>query len=142
MVARQVFQLVLAVGRRGKHGVDIRHRDRVHLVFEPCQELYKDAPQHGRVLARAVVLERANREFLGQNVQLELMQMRQHQAGHFQRVDRGKVPLDGQAFARRAQETHIKARIVRDKRVLPLPCPCEELGHRLVEIGRVRDRLI
>ena len=142
MVARQVFQLVLAVGRRGEHGVDIRHRDRVHLVFEPREQLYKDASQHSRVLARAVVLERADLQLFGQNVQLELMQMRQHQAGHFQRIDRGEVPLDGQALTRRAQKAHIEPCVVCDERVLPLPRPREELGHRFVEVGRVRDRLI
>ena len=142
VVARQVLQLVLAVGRRGKHGVDIRYRDRVHLVLEPCQQLYKNAPQHSCVLARAVVLERADLQLFGQDVQLELMQVRQHQAGHFQRIDRGKVPLDGQAPQRRAQKAHIEPCVVRDERVLSLPRPREELGHRLVEVGRVRDCLV
>ena len=73
MVARQIFQLVLAVGRRSEHGVDIRHRDRMHLVFEPRQEFDKNSPQHGCVLARAVVLERADLQLFGQNIQLELM---------------------------------------------------------------------
>ena len=70
------------------------------------------------------------------------MQMRQHQAGHFERVYRGEVTLDGQALARRAQKAHIEARVVRDERVLPLSCPGEELGHRLIKVGRVRDRLV
>ena len=142
MIPRQVFQLVLAIGRRGENRVDICRRYRVQLVLEPCKELDKNAPQHGRILACAVVLKRADRQFFRQYVELELMQMRQHQTAHFQRVDRGKVPLDLQPLACRAQKPHIKARIVRDERIFALARPRKEFRHRFGKLGRVRDRLV
>ena len=52
--------------RRGENRVDIRRRDRVQLVLEPREELDENAPQHGRVLARAVVLKRADRQLFRQ----------------------------------------------------------------------------
>ena len=60
MVTRQVFQLVLAVGRRGEHRIDVSGRDRVHLVPEPRRQLDENPSQNGGVLACAVVLERAD----------------------------------------------------------------------------------
>ena len=70
------------------------------------------------------------------------MQMRQHQTAHFQRVDRGKVPLDLQPLAGCAQKPHIKARVVRDERIFALARPRNEFRHRFGKLGRVRDRLI
>ena len=142
MIARQVFQLVLAVGRRRQHRIDIRSRNRVHLLPEPFQQLDVNAAEHGGILARAVVLERADLQLLRQNVQLELVHVRQHQSAHLEGINACKLPLDTQSLAGRPQEAHIEACVVRHKRVLSLACPCEEFRHGFVEVGRVCYRLV
>ena len=101
VIARQVFQLVLAVGRRRQHRIDIRSRNRVHLLPEPFQQLDVNAAEHGGILARAVVLKRADLQLLRQNVQLELVHVRQHQAAHLEGINACKLPLDAQSLAGR-----------------------------------------
>ena len=140
--ARQVFQLVFAVGRRCEHRIDVRRRDRVHLVLEPREQLDENAAEHRGILAGAVMLERADLKLLGEDVQLEFMQMRQHEAAHFERVDAGELPLDAKPFARCPQKAHIEACVVRDERILPLPRPHEEFRYGFVEVGRVCNGLI
>ncbi len=126
--ARQVFQLVFAVGRRGEHRIDVRRRDRVHLVLEPREQLDENAAEHRGILACAVMLERADLKLLGEDVQLKFMQMRQHEAAHFERVDAGELPLDAKPFARCPQKAHIEACVVRDERILPLPAHARNFG--------------
>ena len=131
MIARQIFQFIFPVGRGGQHGIDIRRGHRVHFLPQPRQKLYENASQHRSILTGTVMLKRADRQLLRQNVQLELVQMRQHQAGHFQRIDRGEHPLDPEPLACRAQKAHIEACIVRHKRILSLARPRKELRYCL-----------
>ena len=142
VAAREVFQLVLAVGGRGQHRIDIRRGDSVHLVFQACQQLDEDAAQHGGILAGAVVLERAHLELLCQQIELEFIQVRQHQAAHLQRVDAGELPLDGKPSHRGTQKAHIEARVVRHERILSLPCPFKEIGNGGIDVGRIRDGFV
>ena len=70
------------------------------------------------------------------------MQVRPHEAAHFEGIDAGELPLDAKPFARHPQKAHIEACVVRDEGILSLPRPFEELRHRLVEVGRVCNGLI
>ena len=114
----------------------------MHLLPEPFQQLDVNAAEHGGILARAVVLERADLQLLRQNVQLELVHVRQHQAAHLKGINARKLPLDAQSLAGRPQEAHIEACVVRHERVLSLACPFEEFRHGFIEVGRVRYRLV
>ena len=84
------------------------------------------------------MLKRADLQFFRQNVQLELVHMRQHQAAHLEGINAGELPLDAQSLAGRPQESHIKACVVCHERILSFSRPCEELRHGFVEVGRVR----
>ena len=140
MMAVQVFERTGFFAQPCKQGIDIRNIDCMQFYTHFFHQFAPDARQNGRVLARTVVLEGSDCQFLCQYIQFMFIELRQQNARHLQGVNRCKLLLNAQPFACRIQKGHVKSRIMRDQ------CATrrkrEEFRHRFAQFGCTCNRFI
>ena len=140
MIARQVFKAALLGAQAGQYWIDVRDPLCVLLVFQLFKQFNPNACQDRSIFARTVVFKGANLQFLRQDIELEAVEMRQHNTRHFQRINISKLPLDLQSLAGRLEERQIKSRVVRDQYTVAQEG--KELVQCLRQVGRIGYGLI
>ena len=80
---------------------------------QPAQ-VQKDVGQHLRIINSAMMVELSEVEILGKRIELDVIDIRQNRARDRNGIDRCEVILHAHVFARFADKTGIKRRIVRD----------------------------
>ena len=120
--------------------IDIRDILRVVLLLELVKQLDKDASENRGIFARAVMLKRSDLQRLGKHIQLDLCHVREQDARHLHRVNRGEFALNPQTIASLADERHIKSGVVRHER--QTAGKIQKRRERFGQLGRLAHGLI